>query len=133
MNQIVMKLGAVTVSTLLLMGCSSNSMGGNPRMTDNDINACIELSYITNPYDGSNSSLFDYDAFDSYYSEIDHAFWSADDPELINLADSLRYEIDDVLDALSDDLTKSEIQAEVEEIDWYSDELNYYCIDYVYN
>jgi hypothetical protein len=108
-------------------------MSGNPRMTDNDINACIELSYITNPYDGSKSSLFDYDAFDSYYSEIDNAFWSADDPELINLADSLRYEIDDVLDALSDELTKSEIQAEVEEIDWYSDELNYYCIDYVYN
>lgn len=102
-------------------------------MTDNDINACIDLSYISNPYDGSNSTLFDYDAFDSYYYEIDSAFWSADDIELIDLSDSLKYEIDDVLYALANGFTKSDLEAEVEEIDWYSDELNDYCINYVYN
>ena len=102
-------------------------------MTDNDINACMDFSYITNPYDGSNSTLFDYDAFDSYYYDIDSAFWSVDDTELIDLADSLKYEVDDVLYALSNGLSKSDIKAEVEELDWYSDELNNYCIDFVYN
>lgn len=83
--------------SILLTGCSSNSLGGNPDMTDNDVIACDDFSYLENPYDGTTDTLFDYEAFDYFYYEVDNAFWSADDYDLIYYSDSLKSEIYDVL------------------------------------
>jgi hypothetical protein len=108
-------------------------MGGNPEMTDNDVIACSDYTYIENPYDGTNDSLFDYQAFDDFYYEVDNTFWSVDDYDLIYYSDSLKSEIDDVLQALDNGYKKREIEAEAEEIDWYAEELSIYCNDYVFN
>jgi len=121
------------VLSIVFTGCSSNSMGGNPEMTDNDVIACSDYTYIENPYDGTNDSLFDYQAFDDFYYEVDNTFWSVDDYDLIYYSDSLKSEIDDVLQALDNGYKKREIEAEAEEIDWYAEELSIYCNDYVFN
>jgi hypothetical protein len=118
---------------LVSTGCSSNSLGGNPNMTDNDVIACDDYSYLENPYDGSTESLFDYEAFDDFYYEVDDAFWSADDYDLIYYSDSLKSEINDVLQALDNGYSKSEIEAEAEEIDWYAQDLLNYCNNNVFN
>lgn len=102
-------------------------------MTDNDVIACDDYSYLENPYDGTTDTLFDYEAFDYFYYEVDNAFWSADDYDLIDYSDYLKSEIDDVLQAIDNGYKKSEIEAEAEEIERSAEDLMIYCNDYVFN
>ena len=132
MSQVALVTLSVVLS-IVLTGCSSNSLGGNPDMTDNDVIACDDYSYLENPYDGTTDTLFDYEAFDYFYYEVDNAFWSADDYDLIDYSDYLKSEIDDVLQAIDNGYKKSEIEAEAEEIERSAEDLMIYCNDYVFN
>ncbi|MEY4559083.1 MAG: hypothetical protein RLZ82_98 [Actinomycetota bacterium] len=115
------------LSVFLLAGCSSNVGGAFSEFSQNDLQACEDFYYTTNPYDGANESLWDYDAFDSYKSDVENAFWYADHEDLIYYSDELANHVGDVLDELDYESSKEDVEYEAEDIDSAVYDLEHAC------
>ena len=117
----------LTVAVLALSSCSSTQANYAPVPTEADITACDDFEQLQNPYDGSNETLWDVDGYESFQSDVDYALSVADDSDLLGYGDTLRYEVDDVLDYIEQRASKSEVEYEAEDIETTMGEILDYC------
>lgn len=117
----------LSAGMLLLSGCSSNAGGVFSEYSNSDLQACEGFAYLSNPYDGSNETLWDYEEFDYFRADVEDAFWSAEHEDLVYYSDELISQVQDVLDELDNGSSKSDVEYEAEDIDGAVSDLESVC------
>lgn len=82
---------------------------------------------MSNPFEGSNESLWDSDSMQSYQSDIENLAQYAEESDLIYYLDSLVTAIDNVLDGQADGSAKSDVESWMDDVAGAEDDVASQC------
>lgn len=116
---------AVGISSTLT-ACASAAPSGD-YISDYDVLACEEFQNVTNPFDGSNESLWDSDSMQAYEDEIQNVAQYAEESDLIYYFDALASAIEDVLAGQTDGSDKSDVESWMDDVASAEDEVSTQC------
>lgn len=112
--------------SLALTSCAPSAPSGD-YISDGDRFACEEFQSVSNPFDGSNESLWDSDSMQSYQNDIENLAQYAEESDLIYYLDSIVTAIDDVLDGQTDGSDKSDVESWMDDVAGAEDDVASQC------
>ena len=117
---------ALLAATLLFTGCAERTPAGEV-ISEGDTVACDEFFALSNPYDGSNESLWDADSMDSYQRDVYSASEYADSTELLDYFYYLDRALDDVTSAQTDGSSKNDVESLMSDVERAESDVSDQC------
>lgn len=111
---------------LFVTSCAAVAPSGD-YISEADTQACDEFFSLTNPYDGSNESLWDEDSMGSYQSDVEYAAQFAEETDLVDYFSALDSALDDVITAQTDGSSKSDVESWMSDVESAESDLSSQC------